>query len=72
MSKTNAKVIIAIVLAGILTWIALLVAALWGGYDTIGVWGSLLAVTVFNYLCFEEDSFDEAIEVVFSKEEESY
>lgn len=71
MSKTNAKVIIAMVLAGVLTWIALLVAALWGGYDTIGVWGSLLAVTVFNYLCLEEDGFDEAIKIVFSKEEES-
>lgn len=70
MSKTNAKAIIAMVLAGVLTWIALLVAALWGGYDTIGVWGSLLGVTVFNYLCFE-DGFDEAIKVIFSKEEES-
>lgn len=68
MNKTNAKVIIAMVLVGVLTWIALLVAALWGGYDTIGVWGSLLAVTILNYLCFE-DGFDKAIEVIFSKEE---
>ena len=68
MNKTNAKVVLAIIVAGIIAWIAFFIAALWGGHGTLQVWGGLLALTLGNYIIVEE-CFDEAIDIIFSEEE---
>ncbi len=68
MNKFYAKVVLAIMIAGVLAWIACFIAVLWGGYDTLQVWAGLLLLTLGNYIIIDE-CFDEAIEVIFSKEE---
>ena len=68
MNKTNAKVALASMIAGVLAWIACFIAVLLGGYDTLQIWAGLLLLTLGNYIVIDE-CFDEAMEVIFSKEE---
>lgn len=70
MNKFNAKVVMAIMIAGVLAWIVCFIAVLCGGYDTLQVWAGLLILTLGNYIVIDE-CFDDCVNAIFSKEEES-
>lgn len=71
MSKTNAKVLITMLIVGVITWLALFIAIFWGGYQTLNTLFGCITLTFINYVLIEEVEADECFKVVFSKEEES-